>query len=365
MTMLADTRYSNRRRAVAAAFAGDRLDALVVDHGVHVRYLTGFTGSNGGVLLRKDLSATVATDGRYTTQIAEQVPDLQAITASACAPTLAATVEGPCRLGYEADFTSVSQRNALEEAVGEDVTLVPVTGLVEKVRLIKDEGELDELRAVAALATQALSELIEAGELAVGRTEIAIAADLEYRMRKLGAASTSFDTIVASGVNSSKPHHSASDKVIESGDLVTIDYGALLRGYNSDCTRTFIVGEPTDFAREIYDVVYRAQQAGVERAVAGTACKDVDAACREVIREAGYEQYFVHSTGHGIGLDVHEAPAAAAKSTGELAAGMTLTIEPGVYIPGKGGVRIEDTLIIRDGAAENITTYPKELTVIS
>ena len=198
----------------------------------------------------------------------------------------------------------------------------------------------------------------------MGRTERQIAADLEYRMRKLGSERVSFDTIVASGPNSAKPHHGADDRVLVSGDLVTIDFGAHLRGFNSDCTRTFAVGEPNELSREIYDIVLRAQEAGVKAAVPGAKLVDVDAACRDIITEAGYGEYFVHSTGHGIGLDVHEGPAAAQTGKGELAEGMTLTIEPGIYVPGKGGVRIEDTLIITSGAPKIITAFPKDLQVL-
>ncbi|MDO5031779.1 Xaa-Pro peptidase family protein [Corynebacterium sp.] len=361
---MADTRFNNRRRKLASELAAQRIDAVVVTHLVHVRYLSGFSGSNGGLLLRKDHSALMATDGRYTTQIAEEVPDIEAILGRAVGPELLKRVEGPLRVGYEADYVSVSQLAKLEEAAPEGVTLVPISGVIEKIRLIKDTLELTRLEELAHLADDALSGLISAGELAAGRTERQVAADLEYRMRTLGSERVSFDTIVASGPNSAKPHHGADDRVIEDGDLVTIDFGAHLRGFNSDCTRTFAVGEPSEFSREIYDVVLRAQLAGVKASVPGTPLVEVDKACRDVITEAGYGEYFVHSTGHGVGLDVHEGPSAATTGTGELAENMTLTIEPGIYVPGKGGVRIEDTLIITSGAPKIITPYPKELQIL-
>ncbi|MFD2455414.1 M24 family metallopeptidase [Corynebacterium mendelii] len=364
VALLADTRFENRRRKIAAHFAAQRLDSMLVTHLTHVRYLTGFTGSNGGVIVNKDLSAKVATDGRYTTQIADQVPDLDCLCARACGPDLLREVEGPRRVGFEADYTSVSELEKLKEAAGDNVTLVPVTGIIEQCRLIKDHTELDRLQAVAELATEALKQLLDAGELAVGRKEHEVAADLEYRMLKLGAQRTSFDTILASGLNSAKPHAGVSDKIIDDGDIVTIDYGAHLDGYNSDCTRTFIMGHATDFAEEIYGVVHQSQAAGVEAAVAGAKLVDVDTVCRDIIDRAGYGEYFVHSTGHGIGLDVHEKPMASTKGEGILEPDMTLTIEPGIYIPGKGGVRIEDTLIITDGAPKVITTMSKDLTVI-
>lgn len=362
---LADTRFSDRRRKLAAELAGQRIDAVLVTHLTHVRYLSGFSGSNGGLLLRKDLTAQVATDGRYTTQIAREVPDLEAIQGRAVGKVLLqqfADVEGPVRVGYEADYLTVSELKDLEESAPESVTLVPVTGVIENIRLVKDQLELEKLKEIAALANQALEDLLAAGELRAGRTERQVAADLEYRMRMLGSERVSFDTIVASGPNSAMPHHGADDRIIEDGDLVTIDFGAHLRGFNSDCTRTYVVGLANDFAKEIYDVVLRAQKAGVAASVPGAKLADVDAACRDVISAAGYGEYFVHSTGHGVGLDVHEAPFAAQTRKGALAAGMTLTIEPGIYVPGKGGVRIEDTLIITDGAPKIITAATKEFT---
>ena len=361
---LADTRFSNRRRKLASELAGQRIDAVVVTHLTHVRYLSGFSGSNGGLLLRKDLSALMATDGRYTTQIAEEVPDLEAVLGRDVGPHLLSTLEGELRVGYEADYVSVSQLERLKKAAPDWVTLVPVSGVIERIRLVKDPLELEKLEEIAALANQALTELVEAGEIAAGRTERQVAADLEYRMRMLGSERVSFDTIVASGENSAKPHHGADDRELRDGDLVTIDFGAHLRGFNSDCTRTFAIGNVTDFAREIYDVVLRAQLAGVEASVPGAALVDVDAACRDVITDAGFGEYFVHSTGHGIGLDVHEGPSAAKTGKGELAEGMTLTIEPGIYVPGKGGVRIEDSLIITSGEPKIITAYPKDLQVL-
>ncbi|QRP61119.1 M24 family metallopeptidase [Corynebacterium minutissimum] len=361
---LADTRFSNRRRRLASTLAGQRIDGVVITHLTHVRYLTGFSGSNGGLLLRKDLSALMATDGRYTTQIADEVPDIEAVLGRDVGPHLLSQLDGEMRVGYEADYVTVSQLKRMEEAAPEGVTLVPVSGVIEDIRLIKDHIELQKLEEIAALANQALTELIEAGEVAAGRTERQVAADLEYRMRMLGSERVSFDTIVASGENSAKPHHGADDRELRNGDLVTIDFGAHLRGFNSDCTRTFVIGEMTEFAQEIYDIVLRAQEAGVKASVPGASLVDVDAACRDIISEAGYGEYFVHSTGHGIGLDVHEGPSAAKTGTGELAEGMTLTIEPGIYVPGKGGVRIEDSLIITSGAPKIITAYPKDLQVL-
>lgn len=362
MTSFADTRFSNRRRALAATLAGQRIDAMLVTHLTHVRFLSNFSGSNAALLVSKDLSASMCTDGRYTTQIAQEVPDIEVIIERNSAKALLATVEGPRRVGFEADYVSVAQLDRLQEAVGEDVTLVPVTGVIEELRLKKDVVSLQRLRDVAALATGALETVLQ-GELR-GRSERDVAAELEYLMRKSGAERPSFDTIVASGPNSAKPHHGAGDRIIRDGDLLTIDFGAHDRGFNSDMTRTFMVGEPSEQQREIYELVRQAQLAGIEAATPGTALVDVDKACRDIITAGGYGDYFVHSTGHGIGLDVHEAPYAAQTGEGVLESGMTLTIEPGIYVPEVGGVRIEDSLIIRDGAPEIITIMNKELIVL-
>lgn len=361
---LSDTRFAKRRRALASKLAGQRVDQMLVTHLTHVRYLSGFSGSNGSVILSKDLTAKVSTDGRYRTQIAEEVRDLECVEARDTAVALLKEVQGPRRVGFEADYVSHSQLEKLKAAAGEDVTLVPVSGVIEGIRLYKDPLELQRLREVADLANSSFAELLADGGIAPGRREFEVAADLEYRMRMKGAERPSFDTIVASGPNSAKPHHGAGNRVIEDGDLVTIDFGAHLAGFNSDTTRTVVVGQASDFAKEIYGIVLEAQLAGCEAAVPGANLVDVDRACRDIIERAGYGEYFVHSTGHGLGLDVHEAPYAAVTGSGQLAENMTLTIEPGIYVPGKGGVRIEDSLIITSGTPENLTKLDKDLLIL-
>lgn len=361
---LADTRFENRRRKLSTMLAERRIDDMLVTHLTHVRYLSGFSGSNGAMLVSKDGTAAIATDGRYTTQIAEEVPDIKAVIERNVGVAMLSKAAESHRVGFEADYVSVAQLDKLREACPDGVTLVPVSGVIEDIRLVKDEVELTRLREAAELTVQALDELLSAEELRAGRTEREVAADLEYRMRVLGAERVSFDTIVASGPNSAKPHHGAGDRTIAEGDLVTIDFGMHRVGFNSDMTRTFGIGEIGALEREIYEVVLAAQLAGVKAAVPGAELVHVDKACRDVIAEAGYGEYFVHSTGHGVGLDVHEAPSAARTGTGVLVEGMTLTIEPGIYIPGKAGVRIEDTLIITAAAPEVITEYPKDLTVL-
>lgn len=361
---MADTRFETRRRKLASELAAKRIDDMLVTHMTHVRYLSGFSGSNGALLVSKDRTAAIATDGRYTTQIAVEVPDIEATITRQLEKALLADVVAGHRVGFEAHFVSVAQLERLREHCPEGVELVPVSGVIEEIRLYKDNLERTRLAEAAELATQALTELVEAGGIRAGRSERDIAADLEYRMRLLGAERPSFDTIVASGPNSAMPHHSAGERELAEGDLVTIDFGMHRLGFNSDMTRTFAIGEPSARLREIYEVTLAAQRAGVNASTPGTLLADVDAACRNVITEAGYGDYFVHSTGHGVGLDVHEAPWAAKTGEGTLRENMTLTIEPGIYLPGEGGVRIEDTLLITSGKPRIITSYPKDLIVL-
>lgn len=360
----ADNRFDHRRRRLSNELAARRLDYMLVTNLINVRYLSGFSGSNAALLVGRDRSAQIATDGRYLTQVAEEVPDVEALIARRSARGLIEELSDHARVGVEATHLTVAELEALQDVAGEDVTLVPVSGLIEPIRAVKDGEEITALADVAELASQAFRDLLADGCVAEGRSELDVAADLEFRMRKAGSERTSFDTIVASGPNSAKPHHSATDRILRRGDLVTIDFGAHVAGYNSDMTRTLVIGEANDFVREIYDIVLRAQLAGVEAATIGRPLVDVDAACRSIIEDAGYGEQFVHSTGHGIGLDVHEAPSASLTGEGKLQEGMTLTIEPGIYVPGKGGVRIEDTLVIASGGPRILTNVGKELLVV-
>ncbi|MCT1452350.1 Xaa-Pro peptidase family protein [Corynebacterium sp. p3-SID1145] len=360
----ADSRFLTRRRKLSAKLAAQRIDSFLLTDPTNVRYFSGFSGSNGALLMNKDLSAAIATDGRYTTQIAEEVPDIDAIIEREAGTAILATVPEGWRVGFDPTRVTVDELERLDKATPDSVALVPVKGVVEQIRLLKDSFELHRLEDAAKIAVDALAQLIDAGELRAGRTEKEVAADLEHRMRLLGSERVSFDTIVASGPNSALPHYAAGDRELTDGDLVTIDFGAHYVGFNSDMTRTFCIGEPSDFNREIYEIVLQAQKAGVAAATPGRPLVDVDKACRDIITEAGYGDYFVHSTGHGIGLEVHEGPAASTRAQGVLEENMTLTIEPGIYVPGKGGVRIEDTLIITSGAPKVITPAPKELTIL-
>ncbi|WP_219413608.1 aminopeptidase P family protein [Pseudonocardia nigra] len=356
--------HASRRAALRALLPTVDVDALLVTDLVNIRYLTGFTGSNAALLVHADGDAAsrFCTDGRYRTQAAEQVPDLEPVIdrASALALARGAAGWGVRRLGFECDVVTVDAHAALDEAA-DGVTLLRGPGLVQRLRVVKDEAEVAALRAACAAADAALADLLAAGGLRPGRTERAVALDLENRMREHGAAGPSFETIVAAGAHSAVPHHRPTETVLEAGGFVKLDFGALVEGYHSDMTRTVVLGRAAGWQRELYGLVAAAQAGGRAALVPGAEVSDVDAAARGVVEAAGRGEEFVHGLGHGVGLEIHEAPALAKTGTGALAAGMAVTVEPGVYLPGRGGVRIEDTLIVRDGGPELLTCTTKEL----
>ncbi|MGX7829252.1 M24 family metallopeptidase [Actinokineospora sp. 24-640] len=347
-----------RRDALRALLRDRGLDALLVVDLLNVRYLTGFTGSNAALLISSDGEDVFCTDGRYTTQAQRQVPDLRHIIDRASAAAVAKVATG--RVGFESQHVTV---DGLDELVTE-AELTKAPNLVEELRLVKDDGEVEALRMACAAADRALADLVEHGGLRPGRTEREVARELESRMLDHGADAPSFSSIVAAGANSAVPHHRPTDAVLADGDLVKLDFGALVDGYHSDMTRTVVLGEPADWQRELYELVALAQKAGRAALRPGAATKDVDAAARQVIEAAGRGENFPHGLGHGVGLRIHEAPSLAKTSGGTLAAGMAVTVEPGVYLPGRGGVRIEDTLVVRDAGPELLTLTTKQLMVV-
>jgi len=359
---------STRRDALRALLPAAGVDALLVTDLVNVRYLTGFTGSNAALLVHVDGDAgsRLCTDGRYRVQAAAEVPDLEVVIDRACAVALAGLAPelGIGKLGFESDHVTVDAHAALaegEEEEEEKAALVRAPGLVQQLRMIKDPAELATLRTACAIADAALAELVDHGGLAPGRTEVEVALDLENRMRVLGAAGPSFATIVAAGPHSAIPHHSPTSTPLRRGDFVKIDFGALVDGYHSDMTRTLVLGAAADWQREVYALVAEAQAAGRAALTPGADVADVDAAARRVVVDAGRGEQFLHPLGHGVGLQIHEAPLLGATGSGRLAAGMAITVEPGVYLEGRGGVRIEDTLVVTDAAPEVLTRFPKEL----
>lgn len=352
-----------RRDALRALLAeAGEVDALLVTDLVNVRYLTGFTGSNASLLVGVDGRDAFCTDGRYTIQAAAEVPDLPAVINRAGPAALVAGLadRGVRRLGFESDAVTVEGHAALADAAA-PVPLHRVPGLVQRLREVKDADEVAALREACAVADTALGDLLAAGGLSPGRTERDVALDLEVRMRRLGATAPAFESIVAAGANAAVPHHRPTDAPLRRGDLVTLDFGALVDGYHSDMTRTVVLGPAAGWQRELYALVAEAQRAGCAALVPGADVRAVDAAARDVVAAAGEKENFPHGLGHGVGLRIHEAPGLGPSGTGALAAGMTVTVEPGVYLAGRGGVRIEDTLLVRDGEPEPLSRTTREL----
>lgn len=338
------------------------IDALLITSEFNRRYMTGFTGSAGVVLISKD-KALFITDFRYVEQASKQCEGFEIVKHTGTIPeevSEQAKKMGIQKLGFEQDHLTYSAFKAYEKAVKTE--LVPISGVIEKLRLIKGESEIKILKVAADIADAAFKHILDF--IRPGVTELAVSNELEFFMRKAGAASSSFDIIVASGYRSALPHGVASDKVIEKGDLVTLDFGAYYNGYVSDITRTVAVGEPDEKLKEVYNIVLEAQLRGMEGIKPGMSGKEADALTRGHITEKGYGEYFGHSTGHGIGLEVHEGPALSAKSDIILEPGMLVTVEPGIYIPGLGGVRIEDDTLITKDHNEKLTHSTKELIIL-
>ncbi|EOM75918.1 aminopeptidase P family protein [Rhodococcus rhodnii] len=359
--------HAARRARLRALLDGAGVRSLLVTDLLNIRYLTGFTGSNAALLVdgAGDDRTVVCTDGRYVTQIAEQVPGLRVEIARGSARALIelAVAENVDSVGFESHVVTVEQLEQWQALPGA-VPLVPAPRLVEQLRMIKDEFEVGQLRAACAAADAALADLIARGGLRPGRTEREVGRELESLMLDHGANGISFETIVAAGANSAVPHHRPTDAVLADGDFVKLDFGAEVGGYHSDMTRTYVLGRAADWQREVYDLVAAAQAAGRAALAPGALARDVDAAARAVIVEAGHGELFLHGLGHGVGLEIHEAPGIGQLGTGTLSVGEAVTVEPGVYFEGRGGVRIEDTLVVRDDEPELLTLTTKEFTVV-
>jgi Xaa-Pro aminopeptidase len=396
-----------RARRVAGQLSARGIDALLVCAPVNVRYLTGFTGSNALVLIAAQRAKAPAqgrdlflTDFRYATQAAEQVPDAftrevvegDLLDAAARALTRsedpwprrarerAATGEDvgagrlgegggtgagrTGRLGFDEQALTVARHSRLRELLGPAWELIPCAGTVERLRAVKDRGEIARIRAAAQLADEALRGLLEAG--VVGRSERDVAIELEARMRRLGAEAMSFPSIVAAGAHAALPHAEPRAVEIPKDVLLTIDWGAAHEGYCSDCTRTYATGEGiTTQARQTYELVLGAQEQALAAVRAGPTGRELDAVARAVIEGEGHGEHFGHGLGHGVGMEVHEAPRLS-RTAGEqpLQAGNVVTIEPGVYLPGRLGVRIEDLVVVTADGHEALSGLPKTFTVI-
>ncbi len=339
------------------------VDLLLVTELVNVRYLTGYTGSNGLALIGPDTRRFI-TDFRYVEQAAEEVePSFEREPPHRDLLESVPDILPGARplLGFEEAHVTVREHAKLREILPETVELIGVSGLVEGLRAVKEPGELDKVSAAVALADAAFEQIVSAG--LIGRTESEVAIALEHDMRMRGAQRPSFETIVATGAHGALPHARPRNVTISRGDLVVIDWGAELDGYCSDATRTVAAGAVSDDARAVYDLVLKAQLAGVDAVKTGAGGREVDGIARGVIEEAGYGEQFGHGLGHGVGLEVHEAPRLSQRSEDQLDANNVVTVEPGIYLPERFGVRIEDTVVVADHGCEVLTSIRKQLIV--
>ncbi len=374
MTAANDVVESERVERLAGELRERKLDVLLVWSAVNIRYLTGFTGSNALVSIAAPGCPgdhRFLTDFRYETQSADQVPGsfareiVSGELLDAAVETLLATAGTAGRLGFDDAHLTVAQHTHLRELLPAGWQLVPCAGAVERMRAVKDAQEIARIRAATQLADEALRRsVLERG--LVGRTEREVAIDLELEMRRLGAIGPSFPSIVASGPHGALPHAEPRAEPIAADVLVTIDWGALHEGYCSDCTRTYATGERISArAREVYELVRSAQALACDAVTAGPNGRELDAVAREAIEAAGYGDHFGHGLGHGVGMEIHEGPRLS-RTAGDdpLRAGNVVTVEPGVYLPGQCGVRIEDLLVVRADGHEVLTGLPTELTVV-
>jgi Xaa-Pro aminopeptidase len=355
----------DRAARLQAALGEREVDALLVTDLANVRWLTGFTGSNALALIGSNGERLFLTDFRYLSQAAEQVGDGWAHDIAQNLLDAVVTKlpgDGPLRLGFDDANLSVRDHGKLAGAVRDGVELVAAGGAVEDLRLRKDAGELEAIRAAARLADAALEEVLERG--LAGRTERDVALDLEFTMRRMGAQAPSFPPIVAAGPHGALPHAEPRDVTIEPGVLCVVDWGAQLDGYVSDCTRTFATGEIDARDAEVYELVRRAQEEALAAVRPGPTGREVDAVARQIIEAAGHGEHFGHGLGHGVGLEVHEGPRLSRQSEDRLAAGQVVTVEPGVYVPGATGVRIEDLVVVTQDGCEVLSSLPKTLRVV-
>lgn len=352
----------SRRARLERFFDACALDAVLFSNLLNIRYLCGFSGSEGALLLTRD-AAWFLCDSRYTTQAAAEVGEAEVRQFTVKLESVAELVMELrlSRVGFEAAHTTVADFRALSERL-EGVELTAIGAELDQIRACKDRDELERLQRVAEIASESL--LATLPRLVPGTVEAEFARELEFEMRRRGADGRAFDFIVASGERGAMPHGRASARALRPGDLVTIDFGALLDGYYSDETVTVALGPPDERSREIYGIVKEAHDRAVAAVRPGVGCRELDAVARDYIRECGYGDCFGHGLGHGVGLEIHEKPVISPRGEALVEEGMVFTIEPGIYIPGFGGVRIEDTLVVTADGCRLLTQVPKELMVL-
>jgi Xaa-Pro aminopeptidase len=359
--------YKARQRRLQESLQSNRLDALLVTHLPNVRYLCGFTGS-AGVLFISDNKSVFFTDGRYLTQARAEVQGCKVVISKegplvACAEWLRVHKKSPGavrrRVGIEGEHLTVAEHSRLAAILPRESALRQAPSLIERSRMLKDAGEIQQIRAAILLGANLFDVLLKT--IRPGVKESEVAAELEYAARRAGAEGMSFPTIIAGGERSSLPHGQASEATIPRRGFVVCDFGVILTGYCSDMTRTVYVGRPTGEARRVYESVRRAQQAAIEAVQPGVVVGEIDRVARKLLKTNNLDRYFTHSTGHGVGLEIHEPPRIAAGQAEVLRPGMVITIEPGVYIPGKFGVRIEDMVVVTERGCQVLTPTSKTL----
>ena len=359
-------RHRSRRERLAERLASLEAEALVVTRLPNVRYLTGFTGSNGQVVVARDGSAVFLTDGRYEEQATHEVPDLDRTVYRQGYPRPlvdACRSLGVTRAGFERRALTFDDWTQLGEAAN-GLELVPTGPEVEVLRRIKDTDELERIGRAQRFTDEVFERVVLGGGLRAGVTERQLAREMEAAMLDAGADDRAFESIVAFGDHSAEPHHRPTERELAAGDVVKLDFGALADGYHSDMTRTVAFGEPDPRVRELRDVVAAANQAGVDAVRPGASTVEVDAAARTIVADAGYAESFPHGLGHGVGLEIHEEPFLRWHAGVELEEGMVVTIEPGVYIPGFGGVRIEDMVEVTADGGRPMPRSARELIVL-
>lgn len=345
-------------------FAGNDIDGMMITKAENRRYITGFTGSAGIVIISENRNILI-TDFRYLEQAAAQAPNFEIYDLTKDIAVMVAEVVqelGIKKLGFETQGMNFFEYGQYASQLTGDIQLVPLDKFVEGLRMVKDEDEIALIKKAAEIADAAFEHIITF--IKPGLKELDVALELEYFMKKQGSQKNAFDFIVASGPRSSLPHGKASERVIQAGEFVKMDYGAVYQGYHSDITRTVAVGQPTEKMLEIYGIVKKAQQAALDKIKAGMTTVEADAIARDIITAAGYGDNFGHGLGHGIGLEIHEGPRVSPKEEIILQKNMVVTNEPGIYLPQWGGVRIEDDIVITEDGCRLLTNASKELKIL-
>ena len=353
----------SRLEKLRSQFASLKIDAFLVTFPPHIRYLSGFSGSSGIGLVTQDVSYFL-TDGRYADQVKSEIRGWKTfITQRSVFDEMYRRkfLQPGTRVGFDGNTVTYTQFTDIKQALPK-VKFLPKADCIERIAVVKDDGEIAKIRRAVEITDRVFTEIIPL--LKPGVSELDIAAEISYRQRKHGSEADAFESIVASGERSALPHGRATSKKLKKHELVTLDFGCVVDGYHSDMTRTVVLGTPKTEAKKIYNIVLDAQVRAIESVRSGMKTKDLDAVARTYIRKKGYDKFYRHSLGHGLGLQIHEPPRISVLSTAMLETGNVVTIEPGIYIPNFGGVRIEDDVIVRNGTCEVLNKSPKELLIL-